>query len=362
MLTDLERLVCCESPSTDIDSLHRCADVVSEIVEARLDAPPVRTETGGKPLLRVGPADPAVLLLAHLDTVHPLGTLAEVPFSVAEGRATGPGIFDMKTGLVQAVHALAAVGDRSRTALLVTADEELGSTDSRAAIEATAGHARATFVLEASSEGRLKTARKGTSDYRLELSGRAAHAGLEPEKGANASIGLAHAIVAVARLADPDAGTTVTPTMAGAGSSANTVPEAAWLAVDVRATTADEQARVHQAVPRIASGVEGVELSVRGGINRPPLEQESSTRLFALAQRAATDLGLKPLDAAHVGGASDGNFTAALGVDTLDGLGAVGAGAHTRHEWVDVTAIGERTALLTRLIEAVTTEVTGGKP
>ena len=351
LLADLETLVRCESPSSDVAALHRCADLVAEIGAARLGAPPIRQQVGGKPVLRFGAAEAPVLLLGHLDTVHPIGTLARVPFAVTDGRVTGPGVFDMKAGLVMALHALAA--RPGSATLLVTSDEEIGSPDSRPVIEAAAGSARAVFVLEASSGGRLKTSRKGVSNYRLEIVGRAAHAGLEPERGANACVALAHAVLAASDLADPAAGTTVTPTMASAGTTQNTVPAAAELALDVRAVTAGEQERVDAALRALASPVADVRLVLHGGINRPPLQQAASDRLFDLARQAAADIGIGPLEGEHVGGGSDGNFTAALGVETLDGLGAVGAGAHTEHEWADAAALTERTELLTKLIDLV---------
>ncbi|MQA77714.1 MAG: M20/M25/M40 family metallo-hydrolase [Streptosporangiales bacterium] len=358
MLEDLERLICCESPSSDVETLHRCADVLAEIGTARLGAAPSRSEVGGKPVLRFGPPDPVVLLLGHLDTVHPLGTLAAVPYRVDGGRVYGPGVFDMKAGLVQALHAMAGAEHRGRIGLLVTSDEELGSPGSRPVIEDAARGAAAVLVLEASSEGRLKTVRKGVSNYELVLTGRAAHAGLEPEKGANACLGLAHAVIAVAALADPGAGTTVTPTVASAGTTSNTVPDRASLLVDARAATVAEQERVDAAMRALPSAVPGVGVELLGGINRPPLAAEASARLFALAQEVATELGAPPLEGAHVGGGSDGNFTAALGVDTLDGLGAVGDGAHTHHEWADVAELGERMRLVSRLADRI---VGGGR-
>ena len=352
MLADLERLIRCESPSSDLDALHRCADVLADIGTTRLGRAPVRTEAGGKPVLRFGPPDPAVLLIGHLDTVHPIGTLEQTPYRVVDGRVYGPGVFDMKIGLVQAIHALAACksGDAG---LLVTADEELGSPGSRAVIEAAAGRSLAVLVLEASVDGKLKTARKGVSNYELRFTGRAAHAGLEPEKGLNACLALAQAILAVSDLADSSAGTTVTPTVARAGVTTNTVPDTASLAVDVRAASKDEQERVDKAVRALSHPIDGVAIEVLGGINRPPLEEILSADLFTVAQEVAAELGLPPLQGAHVGGGSDGNFTAGLGIPTLDGLGAVGNGAHTVHEWADVVALGERTRLLTGLIDRV---------
>lgn len=359
MLADLERLICCESPSSDLDALHRCADVLTGIGTTRLGQAPVRTEAGGRPVLRFGPADPAVLLLGHLDTVHPIGTLAQTPYRVIDGRVYGPGVFDMKLGLVQALHAMAACTSRDDVALLVTADEELGSPASRTVIETAAARSRAVLVLEASVDGKLKTARKGVSTYELQFTGRAAHAGLEPEKGANTSLALAQAILAVSDLADASVGTTVTPTVARSGVTINTVPDTASLAIDVRAASRDEQERVDKAIRALPSPVDGVSIEVLGGINRPPLEASLSSELFAVAQEVAGELGLPPLEGAHVGGGSDGNFTAGLGIPTLDGLGAVGNGAHTVHEWADVDAFGERTRLLTGLIDRIAAGVHG---
>jgi glutamate carboxypeptidase len=358
LLQDLERLVCCESPSSDVEALHRCADILAEIGTARLGAAPARTEAGGKPVLRFGPPDPAVLLLGHLDTVHPFGTLAEVPYRVDGGRVYGPGVFDMKAGLVQALHAIAAAEHGARAGLLVTSDEEIGSTGSREVIETVAKGTEAVLVLEASSAGRLKTARKGVSNYELVFHGRAAHAGLEPEKGANACVALAHTVIALTALADPGAGTTVTPTVAAAGTTTNTVPDRATLLVDVRASSVAEQERVDAAVRALRSEVPEVRIEVLGGLNRPPLETSASDRLFGLAQQVAAEIGAAPLEGTHVGGGSDGNFTAALGVATLDGLGAVGDGAHTRHEWADIAALVERTRLVSGLIDRI---VEGGR-
>ncbi|TCC63194.1 M20 family peptidase [Kribbella pittospori] len=352
MLADLERLICCESPSSDLDALHRCADVLTGIGTTRLRQAPVRSEAGGRPVLRFGPADPAVLLLGHLDTVHPIGTLEQTPYRVIDGRVYGPGVFDMKLGLVQALHAMAACTSED-VGLLITADEELGSPASRTVIEAAAAESRAVLVLEASVDGKLKTARKGVSTYELQFTGRAAHAGLEPEKGANTSLALAQAILAVSDLADTSVGTTVTPTVARSGVTINTVPDNASLAIDVRAASKDEQERVDKAIRSLPSPVDGVSIEVLGGINRPPLEASLSADLFAVAQEVAGELGLPPLEGAHVGGGSDGNFTAGLGIPTLDGLGAVGHGAHTVHEWADVAAFGERTRLLTGLIDRI---------
>jgi glutamate carboxypeptidase len=350
MLADLEALVRCESPSSDRPSLVRCADLVAGAAAAQ-QLPVTRlTDAGGGPALLVGAAAPRVLLLGHLDTVHPLGTLEQAPYRVQDGRVFGPGVLDMKAGLVQAVHALALAG-ADDAALLVTSDEEVGTPNSRDLITGLAAGAAAVLVLEASLAGALKTERKGVSSYQLQLHGRAAHAGLEPHRGANATLALARAVLAVATLADPEAGTTVTPTLASSGSSANTVPELATLAVDVRAVTLAEQDRVDAGLRGLGELEPGVRTVLAGGPNRPPMPAATSSELFSLARAVATDLGLPAPAGSAVGGGSDGNLTAALGIPTLDGLGAVGEGPHTPEEWADVAEIPARTTLLTALLQ-----------
>jgi glutamate carboxypeptidase len=292
-----------------------------------------------------------VLVLAHHDTVWPIGTLSTHPFEVRDGVLRGPGCFDMKTGLVMAFHALAALGDRAGVTLLVTGDEEVGSFTSRALIEDEARGCLAALVLEASSDGgALKTERKGVSMYEVRVHGRAAHAGLEPERGVNASVEVAHQILAVSALADPAAGTTVTPTCLEAGTTTNTVAAHGRFAVDVRVSGAAEQARVDTAIRALQPVLDGARIEVSGGPNRPPMPGAASAQLFAWAERLAGQLGVGPLTSAAVGGASDGNFTAGIGTPTLDGLGAVGGGAHADHEHVLVAEIPGRTALLTALI------------
>jgi len=257
----------------------------------------------------------------------------------------------MIAGLVMALHAIADLGERDGVTLLVTGDEEVGSASSRELIEDEARCAEAVLVLEASADGgALKTARKGTSLYEVCIAGRAAHAGLEPDKGINATVELAHLVPVVAALADPGAGTTVTPTAATSGTTVNTVPASARFSVDVRAWTASEQERVDAALRALRPVLPGAEVQVDGGINRPPLEESASLPLFERAQAIATRLGLPELTRAAVGGASDGNFTAGLGVPTLDGLGAVGGGAHAEDEHVLVDRLADRTLLLRVLI------------
>ena len=350
MTEDLGLLVGCESPSGEPARTAACGDVLSGWVRDLLGSDPERIVVDGVTHLRWAFGSPTrVLLLGHLDTVWPAGTLARWPFAVEEGRATGPGCFDMKGGLVQAVHALALLDDLDGVGLLVTADEELGSPSSAALIESTARGVGAVLVAEPSSAGALKTERKGVGVYRLAAHGRAAHAGLEPEKGRNAAVAAAHLVLAAAGLGDPAIGTTVTPTVLQAGTTTNTVPAEAGVAIDARAATAAELRRVDEGLRRLDPGVDGVTVEVSGGINRLPLEATSSTALFALASDLAAELGLAPLRGVAVGGGSDGNITAGLGIPTLDGLGAVGDGAHAEGEHVVLAAMAERTALLAAL-------------
>jgi glutamate carboxypeptidase len=381
ILADIETLVRCESPSTVAEAVSRSADLVAALGARHLGTAPERIVTDGCTHLRwrLGTGPARVLLLAHHDTVWPLGSLETHPFSVRDGVLRGPGCFDMKAGLVLALHALAELSSASQqgasqqgasqqgasqagpggVTLLVTGDEELGSPTSRGLIEAEAAGCRAAFVLEASADGgALKTARKGVSLYEVRAVGRAAHAGLEPERGVNATLELAHQVLAVAGLADAALGTTVTPTALSSGTVSNTVPAAGAFSVDVRMWDVAEQARVHAALSSLLPVVPDAVLQVSGGPNRPPLAASSSGGLFALASSVAARLGLPSLTSAEVGGASDGNYTAGVGTPTLDGLGAVGGGAHADSEHVLVDSLPGRAALLAALIDTLLTEGT----
>lgn len=351
----IRRLIVCESPSDDDDAVARSADLVAEIGTALIGVAPERIAVDGCTHVRwrFGPTA-RVLLLAHHDTVWPSGTLSRLPFAVDAGVLRGPGGFDMKTGLAMALHAVAALDDRDGVTLLVTGDEETGSARSRALIEDTARGASAALVPEASADGGAwKAARKGVAMYDIAVQGRAAHAGLEPEKGVNATVALAHLALAASGLADLDAGTSVTPTHAESGSTGNTVPAAARLRIDVRAWSAGELQRVDTALRAYASPVPGAVITVGGGINRPPLAREMSQQLVALAAEIGARHGLVGVRAVAVGGGSDGNFTAGAGVPTLDGLGAVGGGAHADDEHVIVAEILPRTRLLADMAEEI---------
>ena len=331
ILADLRELVECESPSADLEAVARSADVVARVGTARLGVAPERIVIDGRTHLRwrLGDGPSRVLVLGHHDTVWPMGSLATRPYSVEDGVLRGPGCFDMKAGVVMAFHAIASLADRDGVTILVTGDEELGSPSSRELIEDEARMAQAALVLEASADGgALKIERKGVSLYDVRLLGRAAHAGLEPELGVNATIELAHQVLAVAALGQHDAGTTVTPTASGSGTTTNTVPAAGSFAVDVRVRTVAEQDRVDAAMRSLRAVLPGAALEITGGPNRPPLDAESSAALYERACSLAVRLGQPVPGSAAVGGASDGNFTAGVGTPTLDGLGAVGGGAH----------------------------------
>lgn len=355
MLDALAALVTAESPSGDTAALAGCAATVDELFSAVLGRPTSPVTVDGVTHLRwTGGREPRIALIGHFDTVWPLGTTSRWPFSVDRERATGPGALDMKAGIVQLVEALATLDDPAVVTVVLTADEEVGSFTSRALIEETARAVECVLVLEPSADGRLKIARKGTGMYTLRVHGRAAHAGLEPENGANALLGLAEVVLAAGRLGRPELGTTVTPTVASAGTATNVVPAEAVAELDVRVWLPEEALRVDADVRALHPTVEGTTLEVLGGPNRPPLPEQSAAALFEQARRCGQRLGLAPLEAVAVGGGSDGNFTAAVGTPTLDGLGAVGEGAHAEGEHVWLPAMAERAALVAELVEALT--------
>ncbi|MFE4683486.1 M20/M25/M40 family metallo-hydrolase [Streptomyces sp. NPDC056721] len=362
MIADLERLVAAESPSSDGDALRACRDVLAEIGTRLLGtAPSVLPDdpTDGRPgglLWRLGPADARpVLLVGHFDTVWPLNTLQRRPFRVDGARATGPGVFDMKAGLIQGLYGVARLremsGEDSPVAFLVTADEEIGSPAGGRVVTEWARKSRAALVLEgAADDGALKHARKGWSFYDIRVEGVAAHAGLEPGKGRNALTDLARIVVALESLAADDDRITVTPTMAHAGTTQNTVPDRAYVTVDVRVPDVVAQKEIDAELRRLVAATAQLPYEITGGPNRPPLEEASATDLLETARICADDLGLHWPGSAAVGGISDGNLCAAAGTPTLDGLGAVGGGPHAEHEWVDVSCMAERAALVGRML------------
>jgi len=355
MVDSVAALVQCESPTEDIAACERVCEVAVDEMARWLPAPALVGTQGGRPYVTWGSETPEVLLLGHLDTVWPLGTLARIPWRVEGDAMRGPGVFDMKTGVVQGWAALASVAQThpdvsDRVGMLLTTDEETGSATSRPVIARAIACARAVLVLEPAVGQALKIARKGTSWYVLTFRGRAAHAGLDPERGVNAAVEAALLTVACRDWADPERGTTVTPTVFHAGTTSNTVPAEAQLTIDVRAWTAAEQERVDALVRGWTLEHPEAAWVIGGGIDRPALEERMSADLFARATDAASKLGLPALQGAAVGGASDGNLTAAAGVPTLDGLGAVGDGAHADHEFASIHGMVEHSALLATLI------------
>jgi len=350
MLDDLKTLVEIESPSRDLEALDVSAKAVAAIIEARLGgkADLVASEAGPH-VHWSGGGDPKVLILGHHDTVFPLGTLARRPFQVENGHVNGPGVFDMLGGLVQAVHGLASLDDCSGVEILMSADEEVGSRSSRALIEERARACGAVLVLEGAADGgAIKTGRKGCGTFHVDITGRASHAGLEPEAGINALVEASHQVLEIAQIGKPEVGTTVTPTVASAGTTDNVVPAEATIIVDVRVESTDEKERIESAFQTLAPHLDGAAITVSGGVNRPPMPESASASLFALAKAV-----LPTIEGMSVGGGSDGNFTAAIGIPTLDGLGAVGGGAHADHEYLVVDAMAERATLVAGLVRSI---------
>ncbi len=297
-----------------------------------------------------------ILVLGHLDTVYGLGTLARMPFRSSRGRAYGPGAFDMKGGLAIALFAVDALVAARRTpekriVFLWTSDEEIGSGTSRALIEREARRSDAVLVLEPAlgPDGCVKTGRKGVGEIEIIATGRAAHAGLNPQDGINAIEEIALQIARISRWNQPRRGITVNAGTIEGGTRTNVIPEKARVVVDVRATRAADMRVLERKFRALRPILRGATLEIRGGFNRPPMERKHCAALYATARTFAKEMGVT-LGEAHVGGGSDGNFTAALGVPTLDGLGAVGEGAHSPEENIMIRALPERAALLAGLL------------
>jgi len=354
---DIEALAALESPSTDKAAVDRCgAELIARLraIGAGVGVLP-RSERGDHITASWDGDEPGVLLLGHFDTVWAAGTLASMPVRRDGDRLFGPGVFDMKAGIAIALAAVRALLDtkqrRPAIHMLLTTDEEIGSATSREEIVAAARRSRAVLVLEpALPGGALKTARKGCGEYELLVEGVAAHAGLDPGKGVSAIHELADHIRAIEALADPRSGVTLNVGVVEGGTRANVVAARARAVVDARALTSADANRVDAALRRLQPRRAGVRLTLRGGFERPPMERSSDVdRLFNLAREVASQLG-RSLDEGTAGGGSDGNFTAAAGVPTLDGLGAVGDGAHAAHEHVTISDLPWRAALVAGLI------------
>jgi glutamate carboxypeptidase len=362
MMRLLGQFVCAESPSFDKAAVDRFGRIVASEWKKRGATVTLLRQRERGDLVRAEwrprgqRTAPQILVLGHLDTVYEIGTITRMPFRVSRGRAWGPGTFDMKGGLVMALYAmdaLAAVGclPEKRIVFLWTSDEEIGSESSRAAIEREAKRSDAVLVLEpaAGLDGDLKTGRKGVGEIELIVTGRAAHAGLNPGDGVNAIEEMAHQIARISRWNQPRRGITVNAGVIEGGTRTNVIPERARALVDLRASDAEDMRALERKFRALRPILPGAKLEIRGGFNRPPMERNMSAALYAKARALSKEMGLT-LGEAFVGGGSDGNFTAALGVPTLDGLGAVGENAHSPRENIVIRTLPERAALLAGLI------------
>lgn len=357
ILSLIEELVRTESPSYDVEGLAQVSGIVQDqLAGAHVQYRRLDTEAGPLIHAELGGGARRVLLLAHMDTVWERGTLASLPYRVEEGRAYGPGIFDMKAGLaftVMALRQLAAEPSRAWTIeALFTPDEEVGSHQSRALIEERAKGADLVLVLESPmAAGGLKIGRKGVGSFRLHVSGRAAHAGLEPEKGIDAVEELAHQILAIKGLQRLDLGTTINVGVVRGGTRSNVVAQEALGEIDVRVAEPDEPARLTQAWQNRTAFLPGAEVTVTGEWNRPPMVPTAQAHAWVGVMRELwAGYGRGQLEAGFVGGASDGNFTAPW-APTVDGLGALGDGAHARHEHIELESLGDRLRLLTDVLK-----------
>jgi glutamate carboxypeptidase len=361
----LRKLATAESPSDVKAAVDACVELASaqalslggrvKLHKQRVFGNVFEARFGRK--TKAGSAKP-ILLLGHLDTVWPLGTLTSMPFRIAGGRIAGPGVLDMKAGVAMAFAAIelltaACMLDRE-IVLLLNSDEEVGSPVSRPITERLAAESAAVYVLEPAQGLAYKTARKGTGNWRIEVQGIAAHAGVDFEKGANAIVELARAIETVSGWTDLARGLTVSVGAAGGGTKTNVVPAQAWAEVDVRIARKADAVRIERKFAALGVSDKRCKLSVTGGINRPPMERTRGTvELYRNARRLAEELDFV-LDEAATGGASDGNFTSALGIPTLDGMGAVGEGAHASHESIVIDHLAPRIALLAGLLSGST--------
>ena len=360
IISAIRNLVECESPSGDAAALRRVADLiadsVSNIGKSRRSGLnllcsielPGRKKTG------------QILALGHSDTVWPVGTLRSMPFRHADGRLWGPGVLDMKAGLVFLIFAARALREldlpvRRKLLLQVNCDEETGSACSRALTEKNAKTSEAVLVLEPGTglSGKLKTERKGVGDYRVVIRGVAAHAGVDFESGASAVLELSRQIERISSFTDLSRGITVNPGVIAGGTRSNVIAEEAHAHVDIRIRRLRDAAALERKFRSLKPFDRRCSIQVEGGLNRPPMERSSGgQRLYRLARAAAGELGFEVEESA-TGGGSDGNFTAALGVPTLDGLGGVGEGAHANHESILTDRIADRVALLARLISLI---------
>jgi glutamate carboxypeptidase len=361
MLKMMAELVGLESPTEDRAGVNRCLALVEQWIKASGGkSQRSKQRTAGDLLLgRFGPARSTVkplMLLGHLDTVWPLGTLKKMPFRLRQGRAWGPGVLDMKAGVVMALGALRMLVEAERLTrpvwFLLNSDEETGSQCSRALTESLARKCEAVFVLEPAQgiPGAYKTARKGVANYHVRVHGVAAHSGVDFDRGHSAVLELGRQIERASSFTDPARGITVNAGVIGGGTRSNVVAAEAWAEFDVRIAKAIDAERMERRFRSLRAVDRQCKLEITGGLNRPPMERTSGTAaLFRRAATIAAGLGFH-LQEAATGGGSDGNFTSALGIPTLDGMGAVGEGAHAEHESILLDALVPRTALLAAMI------------
>ena len=362
MLDLLRELVLLESPSLEKAPADRCCAFLADQWLLRGGLVHVlKQEQRGNHLRIVWPSTASrpqrqLLVLGHYDTVYPTGTLPRMPFKISGGKAFGPGVFDMKAGIVQALFALEALRQlkipiSKNLVFLWTSDEEIGSASSRKIIEAEARQSDAVFVLEPSlgKGGLLKTSRKGVGEAQLVVHGRPAHAGLEPEKGVNAIHELAAQVARIEKWNNLRRGVTINADIVSGGTRTNVIAEHAKATLDLRAWRVSDMRALEKRLHSLKPIHKGAKLEITGGFDRPPLERKHSAALFARAKSLAKQMGVTIGEAA-AGGGSDGNYTAALGVPTLDGLGAVGDGAHSPKEHILTQSLPQRAALLAALL------------
>ena len=363
MLNCLRRAVEIESPSGNPNAINQMARFFArEFTMNDGSARFLRNPTSGPALLANFWPHPRqlkpILLLGHLDTVWDIGTLGKMPFKVRNGCAYGPGIYDMKSGIVCGLWAIRALqtlklAPRSPIRFFLNADEELSSVAFRKELLAEARRARAVLVLEpAAARGALKTARKGVGEFQITVRGRSAHSGINPLAGVNAISELARQILRIEKLARPKRGLTLNVDVIQGGTRANVIPELAEARVDVRVATERDRVFIEEKMRALKAIHREAKLEIIGGVNRPPLERKMATGLFKQAKELAAQMGSK-LEEASTGGGSDGNFTAGLGIPTLDGLGGTGDGAHARDEHVIVEDLPKRAALIAALLATV---------
>jgi glutamate carboxypeptidase len=362
MISTVKRLVLAESPSLEKAPADRCCDILAaewrkrgasvERIAQKVRGDQLRVSWWPKKSRPAG----QFLVLGHYDTVYASGSLARMPFRVSGGKAYGPGIFDMKAGLTQALFALDTLQQTNaslthRLVFLWTSDEEIGSDASRKIIETEARRSDAVFVLEPSlgPKGLIKTARKGVGEAELIVHGRASHAGLAPQEGVNAVHELARQLQRIQEWNDLRRGVSVNADIIEGGTRVNVIAEHARAVLDLRALRLSDMRRLESKLYALRPILSGAKLEVRGGFNRAPLEHKSSATLFAKAKTLAAQMGLS-LGECTAGGGSDGNLTAAVGTPTLDGLGAVGHGAHSKDEHILINTMPARSALLTALL------------